>query len=535
MKLEIFKGKSFNRFIYLVAAGILVWIISFHFTLIASPIQQEYREGAQLVLSKDFAHGIHPYSFASLPLDTNPYGVLYQLISFYPVKFFGSTFAVHRTLSGIFLIASLSILFVVLKKNRIKLPLSIATLSLIYVSFLYGSTPLARPDALGELLFLAAVFIPYLKKFDHSSLFVSCVLLFLILFTKLYFATAFFIVFFYLFIFISKKKAFVYGILFSILFAGWLSISYLFFDVYINQVIGSMAKATALSNQVLRLQLNFYFVSYILVFILAIIAIIRIFKYRRTCIEQNRLSNRLPLFNFTAFNEPLLSANISYLSFGSLITFGLLCLIWGRNDGGWMCYFYQLLSPFLLLRIALLFNKNIGQISALVFLVNTGLFFSIYFNSQNALRDNKSWAQVRELIETHQNIYGSAAVSGALMQGDKKVYDTGLSLGSWASIYKPSGLEQYFQYKNEMIQKANDSYCKEILNQLDAHRFDLLLMYGASIAFQESDLESRGYQKDSVIPISFPHTFQNYNLSIWTPRVNPKPPTKTIVQCQIYQ
>lgn len=535
MKFKFFQSVFFGRFIYLLAAGMLTWAISYHFTLITSPIQQEYREGAQVILSRDFIQGVFPYSFASVPLDTNPYGVLYLIISYIPAKLFGSTFLVHRTLSGIFLIASLLILFAVLQKNKVGYSLSIATLSLVYLSFLYGSTPLSRPDALGELLFLAAVFIPYLKKFSYPSLFFSCALLFLILFTKLYFATGFFIVFLYLFIFISKKKAFVYGSLFSIFFISWISICFLFFDVYINQVIGSMAKATNLSNTVLRLQLNFYLVTYMLIFILAITVIIRSYTCQRNYNQSNSLLNALSSLNLTAFNRPLLSAEISYLSFGSLITFVLLSLIWGRSDGGWMGYFYQLLSPFLLLRIALLFNNNISQLGALIFLVNSGLFFGLYFTSQSALKDDKDWGKIRGLIESHQNIYGSAAVSGILTQSGKQIHDTGLSLGSWASIYKPFGLEEYFHDRNEAIQKANDRYCDEILRRIDARWFDLVLMYGASIAFKESDLESRGYRKDSVIPISFPHNFQNYHLSVWTPKSKPPAQIPTNKICQIYQ
>ncbi|ANI98908.1 hypothetical protein A8O14_01635 [Polynucleobacter wuianus] len=535
MKLEIFSSRGSDKVIYLVTTGVFLWIISYHLNLIISPIQQEYREGAQLILSKDFSQGIYPYSFASVPLDTNPYGIFYQLVSYYPVKAFGSTFLVHRALSSVFLIASLLIALTVLIKNEVWLPLSLTTISLIYVSLLFGSTPLARPDALGELLFLGAVFIPYLKKFNYPSLLASCGILFLIFFTKLYFVTAFFIVLLYLFIFISKKKSLIYGLLFSVVFATWLSISYFFTDVYINQVIGSMAKATSLSNAVLRLQLNFYFVSHLLVFILALMLTIRISKNKRKIFEKRYSLSPTILLNLRTLDKPLVYFQLSYLSFASLITFGLLCLIWGRNDGGWMCYFYQLLSPFLLIRIALLFNRNYRQIGAVVFLLNATLFFAIYFNTQSAIIQNKGWERVQELIKTPQNIYGSAAVSGILAQGNKKVYDTGLSLGSWASIYKPSGFEQLFQNKNEVIQNANEKYCNEILNQLYTHQFDLILMYGASIAFKESELQNYGYRKESVIPISFPHTFQSYNLSVWIPNDDAQVKQKAYKQCQVYQ
>ena len=534
MKFENLKLKIFSNAAYVLLFGIIFWTLSYHLALITTPIQQEYREGAQIVLTDTFIKGIKPYSFESLPLGSNPYGVLYQVICYYPAKFFGSTFLLHRAISSIFIFASLGLIFLIMRKKEIKPVTAISAICLLYVSFLYGSTALARPDALGELLFLAAVLVPYLKKFNLSSLAFSSLLLFLILLTKLYFTSAFFIVFFYLLLFISKKKAAIYGGLFTAIFSSWAGFSYLFFDTYLNQVIGSMAQATTLSNQVLRMQLNFYFVSYLLVFIMTI------FIMMKKIIPLRRVNTEVALprdgdkFNITSFDKPLFSHQFCYLDFCILVTFSLLCLIWGRNDGGWMGYFYQLLSPFLIIRIAMLFNKNIGQLGALVFLINTGLFFAIYFTSQAVLKDDKDWSKVWNLIENHQNIYGSSAVSGALLQHGKKVYDTGLSLSSWASIYKPQGLEKYFSSKNKIIQEGNDRYCNQILSELEAQQFDLLITYGASIAFKEKDIEPHGYELISTIPISFPHNFQHYELSVWAPIGKVHPKIAPNQQCTIY-
>ncbi len=530
------KNYGFKWLYFSILVGILIWIFSYHLTLITTPIQQEYREGAQIVITNSLINGVIPYSFDSLPLNTNPYGFLYQIVCYYFSLVFGSSFLIHRLISAFFIFFSLAIVFLTIRKAGVNMAVATSATVLMYVSFLYGSTPLARPDALGEALFLAAALIPYFRKFDYTSLFISVGLLFFILFTKLYFITAFFIVFLYLLFYVSKKKALIYAMMFSFIVISWLILVFLIFDTYLNQVVGSMAKATALSNNVLRLQLNFYFVSYSLIFLSAVFFIFKGIKFNNISKLRYIAAYKKPIFNLKGLDSPLLNLKFSYVNFCLIISFGLLCLLWGRSDGGWMGYFYQLLSPFLIIRMAILYEENINNVGSYLFLINTSLFFLIYFAPTQSLVDTKNWSQVWSLIGNHKNIYGSAAVSGSLFQHSKEVYDTGLTLGSWASVFNPLGLEKIFFHKNLVIQNNNDKYCKNILSQMHSKKFDLIMMYGASIAFKENELSDYGYNLITNVPISFPHNFQNYVLSIWAPSTDlPKESLKSDGKCSIYQ
>jgi hypothetical protein len=527
---------NLKQLYYFLLISVFFWVFYYHITLITTPIQQEYREGAQIVITNSFINGAIPYSFDSLPLNTNPYGFLYQAVCYYFGLVFGSSFLIHRLISGFFILISLAIIFLIIRKAGVSQVVATSATALMYVSFLYGSTPLARPDALGEVLFLAAVLIPYFRKFDYVSLIISVCLLFFILLTKLYFVTAFFIVFLYLLFFVSKKKAFIYGVLFSLIFTSWLIFVFFLFDTYLNQVIGSMAKATALSNSVLRMQLNFYLVSYLIIFLSATFIIVKRVRLSKFFKLKMRMDNKQSFFNLKDFDNPLLQINISYINFCLIITLSLLCLLWGRSDGGWMGYFYQLLSPFLIIRMAIFYEENIGISGAYLFLLNAGLFFLIYFTSTQSLVDTKNWEQIWSLIDKHENIYGSAAVSGSLSQHNKQVYDTGLTLGSWASIFNPHGLGRIFLNKNNSIQNKNEVYCNQILSQLHFKKFDLIMMYGASVAFKENELKDYGYKLITTIPISFPHNFQNYTLSIWSPTEDlPKMNLESYAKCSIYQ
>ncbi len=211
---------------------LIVLFLFVHTKIITFPYQLELREGNTQLTTHAFLNGINPYAIPNNPLYINIYGVLFNLVMLPFARLLGNTIQLHRLLNGFFILIQAAIIIKVMRTQKTSWLASFLAACFIWLGQLYFSTPLARPDALGGILFILAIFIPWLYQFDLKSLTLSILLGVLSYQTKFYFFLSIAIIASYLFLFVSKKKAILYAIAAGILFTLNIFILYISFDTY---------------------------------------------------------------------------------------------------------------------------------------------------------------------------------------------------------------------------------------------------------------------------------------------------------------
>ena len=126
---------------------------------------------------------------------------------------------------------------ILIRKLKVGIPYALSGVGLILGSLLFFVTPLARPDGLGELLFLITVLLPWYRDFDNRSLVLSAICGLLAFLAKPYFVLSLGIIAAYTFLFVSKKRGILFGIGAVGLLVLILSTLNIFFEYYFLDVI----------------------------------------------------------------------------------------------------------------------------------------------------------------------------------------------------------------------------------------------------------------------------------------------------------
>jgi hypothetical protein len=168
-----------------------VYFAVFHLWLIALPGPQEAREAAIPLTTGLILNGGTPYSLASSPAITNVYGIVYNYAVLPAAALFGSTFAVHRAASLVFLLVGAGMIHGMLRQQGLGRGLALAGATFYYLINATTYAIVARPDTLGGVFYLAVVFLALPARGRATASFrrlaVSAVLGVLAFYTKPYF------------------------------------------------------------------------------------------------------------------------------------------------------------------------------------------------------------------------------------------------------------------------------------------------------------------------------------------------------------
>jgi hypothetical protein len=198
----------------LIGLVVLVYVaVTWHARLIFAEHPQDYRENATYLSTALLLRGQNPWALKNLPQYANVYGVLYNLVALPVVSVFGCTLVVHRLLSAsLFLLCSV-VIFAVLRRYRTPVLLALLAPIFLYQQYMPTYASDAKPDNLGLLLFLCALFIPWWRRFSTPSLCVATVLSLLAVCAKVYFGVSILYLAVYVFLFEGKGKAVLYLVL----------------------------------------------------------------------------------------------------------------------------------------------------------------------------------------------------------------------------------------------------------------------------------------------------------------------------------
>jgi hypothetical protein len=181
---------AFRLLLALVLVVVLAETLAFHRRLIAFPYPLDLSEPAEGLLAQGVAAGLSTGDPANLPALSSHYGPFYSLVTGTLCRYgWACDLQSQRLLSAVFIALILALLALVCRRAGAGI-LETAALGLwVYELLLIHFTPIARPDALGTLLWFAGLAVPFLAEYSAFSLAVAALLFTLAGLTKVYFLT----------------------------------------------------------------------------------------------------------------------------------------------------------------------------------------------------------------------------------------------------------------------------------------------------------------------------------------------------------
>lgn len=183
-------GIAFRLLFALVLLVVLAETVAFHRRLISFPYPLDLSEPAEGLLAQGVAAGLSTGDPANLPALSSFYGPMYSLVTGSLCRFgWACDLQSQRLLSALFIAMILALLAAVCRRAGAAWLETGALTLWIYELLLVHFTPIARPDALGTLLWFAGLAIPFLAEYSALSLAAAALLFTLAGLTKVYFLT----------------------------------------------------------------------------------------------------------------------------------------------------------------------------------------------------------------------------------------------------------------------------------------------------------------------------------------------------------
>ncbi len=492
----------------IVLIGITILLI-INLRIVFFPYQMEFREGAIVLTNAAFLKGINPWALENNLEYINVYGIVYNALILPFNWLLGNQIWIYRLVSMLAILGQIFLIGVVQRKNGITWLNIGITAVFIWLGQIYYTTPMARPDTLGQLFFLLTLFLPVLMNYSAKSLVWSGLFAVLGFYTKTYFVLGLPLLAMYLFIFRSKTQAIWYGgISLTGIVMSAIVINHFFEAYFLNVVFSHIADTNRIYSYMVQQSIHFARDYWAVLFIglLAIVIAMRNFHWSK---------QSLPRIQF-GFHQPLLSKSMDPNLFYILICTFLIYFSLGRHNGTKMAYYYQLLSPFLLLLIFGFLQKTRRLSGLAIVLITVNLVTHGYENLKPDLQPYpvEEWQKVGTLLDGRKDVPNSPAITYELIRRGLPVVNSGQT-----SYYYPYPEKSNFFYPDLIkIRATGDQFLSDIQANLNKKVYDLLLVDYPYPAFAKGSVYRETYLPGEIITISMPHTMQTWRVQVMTPR-----------------
>ncbi len=478
--------------------------------IITFPFQMEYREGAIVLTGEAFLRGINPWAIENNPVYINVYGFFYNWLLMPFIWIFGNQVWIYRAGSFLAILGQIGLLTAVLRQRQVRWSFCTIAAAFLWLGQIYYTTPLARPDALGQFLFLASLLIPMLDKYSTKSIVVSGLMAVLGFYTKPYFVLGLPILAVYLFLFVNKKKAVLYALLTGAVLAVTAVVINRFYDAYfMNVVFSHVADTNRFFDYMLQQTWKFLADYWILLVILLGVVYLSL-KGILIRISQVKL-------DLIQFSKPVLLDidNVDLAAFSLVIGAFLVYFSLGRHNGTIQAYYYQLLTPFLLMLVIPVLQKMSKYQGITLLLVCANLLIHGWQNlkSDFAPYPVDGWAKLNAEIVQANHILNSPSVVTSLIQYQRTVVNSGQS-----PYYYPLPESPNFFYPDlKTANEVGENYRSSIKDGLEQGKYDLFL---ADSSYQSRNAQryfQQMYPTKDVVSLVMPHTGQEWIIWVKKP------------------
>jgi hypothetical protein len=504
-------------------------LLTFQGSLLTNPFPNEYREGSILLTTQALLDGRNPYALANQPEYTNVYGILYHLVVYPFAKLFGNSFPVHRAVSAGFLLGTCGVMVWILRWMRTPWVLSLGAPLILYGHLLFYITPLARPDAMGVFFLMLSVVLPFRYAYGPRSMAASIILGILAFLIKPYCILGSAFVVLYVLVFKSKLDGFKYGVYATLGFLSTMALMNFLGESYINNTFLIHINVASKSAEFLYRQLGTY--AQVNAPLLALLVLGSIVGLVQMGSQRVPLLTRPKFQIFQPWQAPLIDYNMGLFPWCALMYFGIFYISMGRHTGNWMVYLYQLLSPFLLLTLAMVAKTlytegNVTRrlitqgLASLLIVLNVASVSSAEFLPGLPKDYQKTWQTLSGIVGQHRKIFNSPAIVSLLIQQSKPVYDSGQSEFFIAGMERKATLSTVFPV-NPAIAQRNNAYLNQIEQDVINHQYDLVVLtHNLSPILPPAFLEQYYTYAGSI---KAPMPSQTWLLNIYEPKTSHQP------------
>jgi hypothetical protein len=492
----------------------IAWMVYFSVVTIVMPYQIELREGTALVTTRILLGGGNPFDFENQPLAMTNYGIGYNLAVFPFARFLGNTLLVHRAVTFGFILLSALVCATIVYQKRRGISSALVCGAFVSIALTTSGGIGAYPSSMGTYLFLMAVLVPYVRAFDKTSLSASLLLSLLAFYTKPYFVLAFGIVAAYLFLFVSKRKAIIYGALFLTALLSSLFIVRAVFPLYfIDTIVGNISNTYKSFAHLLR-QLNQLLLYFYPALLLTVILAARNLSKRQV----RTLSAADGWFNLSDWNQPLVRLSADYLLYSFACSLLAFVLILGPHMGTYMNYAYQLLVPlffcWLLQRVD--FDHKFGIVATLLLLFNLFLWgFQVLSPDLLKQKDSPEWAKLDAYVRNSKNVLNSPLVTSQLVDMGLNPVDAGQTL----VYYNVKPYPDFYMIGPAYPEWQSDGYryTKLLDRAIENKKYDLIVLTEEKGTFYHVKRLPEFYSVVDEFEVDLPQTFQSWTVLIWKP------------------
>jgi len=511
----------------LYAAGLAIFagLIAYnHFRIISAPAPIELFEGTMLYITGLIAHVQNPYTFAHQPEAMDFYTPFYNIVMAPLVLVFGNTLQLHRLVNGVCIVASSGLLAVAARQMGGRW-IDCASVAVIgYGALVFYSTSIASTNALGELLFLISVLLPWLRRWSGPSLIASAACGILAFYTKQYCLLSLAIVSIYLFLNVSKTRAFIYAAGAAGVFALSLVIVHLTSPYFLADTVFVVRNQTRLMNFFGHATQQLLVFSEIYAGLLLLAA-----TWAGAALWSAFRAGRPPSLALRIFplQAPLLNAPVPYPWICFAISTMAILLSIGQNPGMFMSYLFQLMTPFLLLGLCTAPLLS-GRWRALVLLLYLFTLWRVYDILPKDFEVSvQGWQRLHKIVCASRDPLASSMLVWPLVECGKPVHHGGHT-GNFVFATLPDFLEP--ADPSHRPARMWRDYMSRITSGVRDRKFDVLALavpvpvvwWVKGPGDVDHAIIQRYYRDTEQIPISFSERpgGGRFLVHIWRPKSN---------------
>jgi hypothetical protein len=487
-----------------IAGAIGLWLLTIHARMVLSPAPQEMREGAVVWITRLLLEGRNPYALDELPAATNVYGILYHLTVLPLAVLFGNGFPIHRAVSAAAIAGACVLMHRLLRREGSDLVLAWTGTILFYVSCVYFTGPLARPDGLAVLLSMASLVIVTEPRVTALAFGAGLALALLALVTKISLAFPPFIVAAHMFFFRGgeRRRGLAFGVAATVAAVALLAAMNRLYPAYVTLTFAANAQSGFSDAGHLQRQTLDWLVFSLPLTVATAWAVARWTTGRPGIGTAGSTGTGPAVFAFgTAANA-------------------LVFFIWlGWHPGAHMTYLFQLVTPLLmpavlppLSRVA--WPRALVAASLPVSLVVSAPYFTWTFERFHTAE--ATFARLGQTIASHASVLGSTEVAGLLAMGGRPVLDSGQSEYFGEAIGRrtlPGTVPR------DDLRHRWESMFASMESSVERGGFDLIVRSRRAGLIPLS-LVTAHYQRVETVPVTFAWCGQTWLIDLWSPQKN---------------
>ncbi|MBF0504469.1 MAG: hypothetical protein HQL14_05125 [Candidatus Omnitrophica bacterium] len=469
--------------------------------------------------------GLNPYAMAQQPQCTNVYGIIFPLLTWPLVKLLGHTLIIHRLVTGFSILASCALVSFVLKKMKIPFLLNIWASLMLYSSLLYPgtSTPCIDPAATGLFFLLATIFVPWFCKYSYKSLFISALCGIFALYSKQYTVLGVIVMATYLFLFVSKIKGFFYGFLWLLLLFISALAANLTLPAYFNNCFFSILTMNPAWSSMERLHVQIVMYRALHKWTLILMGIFTLAYGFKMISEyfgadiKSRIKKIIFCLNIINIKEPLIRLSVPLGLYAGLWSASVLYLSLGRHGGAMLWYFFQLLSPFLLIGAVWLFSRYaFWPIICVPFLILNLYTITADQDGKYFNKNTQGWPEISLLVSQHRHILNSPIIAPMLIEQNKEVFDNG-ETEYFLEGSQLSPLIKIFFKEDPRVFLQLLLFFENIKDMIQNKKFDLILLQPSLLPMGVGEQIKKYYKFEGEFMVYAPQDRRPYAITVWIP------------------